>query len=130
MGDGAGDEGSKPVPFSFRALILGVSAGARGHVSLISSVVRVWGLAGSSTVELSGKDVVKMAAHSVLLLINLEGGVKAGRGGWGVAKRRREKKRRQKAVQFTLITTYVLSIAFIVLCGAHTYAKLIAQEVK
>lgn len=35
----------KPVSFSSRALILGVSGGARGHVSLISSVVRVCWLA-------------------------------------------------------------------------------------
>lgn len=41
-GGGGGSEGSgfKSVPFASRALILGVSGGARGHVSLISSVVR------------------------------------------------------------------------------------------
>lgn len=61
----------KPVPVSSRALILGVSGGARGHVSLISSVVRVL------AVEQRGEDAVKMAAYGVFLLINPEGGVRA-----------------------------------------------------
>lgn len=60
----------KPVPFSSRALILGVSGGARGHVSLISSVVRVRWLTGFLSVERHGEDAVKMAAHGVFLLIN------------------------------------------------------------
>lgn len=49
----------KPVPFSSRALILGVSGGAREHVSLISSVVRVSCFAGFPSVEQSGEDAVK-----------------------------------------------------------------------
>lgn len=75
----------KPVlPFSSSALILGVSGGARGHVSLISSMVRVCWLTGFPSVEQCGEDAVKMAAHGVSLLINPEGGVRAW--GWGVKK--------------------------------------------
>lgn len=117
----------KPVlPFSSRALILGVSGGARGHVSLISSMVRVCWLTGFPHVEQSGGDAVKIAAHGVFLLINPEVGVRAW--GWGV--KNKNKKSWEKAVQFTLITAYVLSIVFITLCGVHTYVRLIAQEVK
>lgn len=67
-----------PPPFSSSALILGVSGGAGGHVSLISSVVRVC----FPSVEQREEDPVKMAAHGVFLLINFEGGVRArGVGG-------------------------------------------------
>lgn len=70
-----------------------------------------------------GEDAVKMAAHRVP--INLEGGVRA-------RSCEAKNKRWKKAAQFTLITVYVLSVAFIALCGTHThtYAKLIAQEVE
>jgi len=55
----------------------------------------------------------------------------SGLGGWGAKKKTtKKKKNRRKAVQYTLITAYVLSITFITLCAAHTYAKLIAQEVE
>lgn len=88
---------SKPVlPFSSRSLILGASGGARGHVSLISSTVRVCCLTGFPHVEQSGEDAVKIAAHGVFLPINPEVGVRAW--GWGV-KNKNSKKR--KAVQFT-----------------------------
>lgn len=73
----------KPVlPFSSRALILGVTGGARGHVSLISSMVRVCCLTGFPHVEQSGEDAVKITAHGVFLLINPEVDVRAW--GWGV----------------------------------------------
>lgn len=62
-----------------------------------------------------------MAARGVP--INLEGGVRAQ--SWEA-----KNKPWKKAVQFTLITVYVLRIAFIALCGTHTYAKVIAQEVE
>lgn len=83
--------------------------------------------------EQSGEDAVKMAAHGVFLLINPEGGVRAW--GWGAKvkgekKTLKNKKLGRKAMLFTLITAYVLSIAFITLSGAHTYAKLISQEVE
>lgn len=55
----------EPVPFSSRALILGVGGGAGGHVSLISSVVRVCWLAAFPRVEQSGEDAVKMAPRGV-----------------------------------------------------------------
>lgn len=45
-------------------------------------------------------------------------------------KRERERNLEREAEQFSLITAYVLSIHFITLCAAHTYAKLIAQEVE
>lgn len=50
--------------------------------------------------------------------------------GVGSEKKKKPFKNLEKAVQLTLITAYVLSIAFITLCGAHIYAKLIAQEVE
>lgn len=84
------------VPFSSRALILGVSGGAVGHVSLISSVVRVWWLAGSPSVEQSGEDAVKMAAHGVFLLINPDGGVRV----WGVGSKTEKNLEENSAVQF------------------------------
>lgn len=96
MGDGAGNEGSKPVPFSSRALILGVSGGAGGHVSLISSVVRVWGLTGSPGVVLCREDVVKMASRSVLPLINLGGVVEAGPVGLEQQQQQQQQNEREK----------------------------------
>lgn len=71
-----GDERVWARTFPSRALILGVSGGARGHVSLISSVARVRWLAGFPSVKQHGVGAVKMAAGGVFLLINPEGGVK------------------------------------------------------
>ena len=91
-------------------------------MSLISSVVRVCWLRGF--VDQREEDAVKMAAHGLFLLINLEGGVRA----WGWEAKNKPWRR---AMRLTLITAYdVLDIVSIALCGAHIYAELIAQEVE
>ncbi len=71
-----------------------------------------------------GEDAVKMAAHRVFLLINPEGGVRA----WGLGAKEKQKPGESSAIHSD--SAYVLSVAFISLCGAHIYAKLIAQEVE
>lgn len=68
----------EPVPFSSRALIFGVSGGARGHVSLISDVVRVCWLTGFSQCGAEWRGCCENVCSEVFLLITAP-----GLGEWG-----------------------------------------------
>lgn len=72
----------KPVlPFSSRALILGVSLGARGHASLISNMVRVHWLTGF---PVGGDEWEECCEYGLFPLINPKGGVRVW--GWEIGR--------------------------------------------
>lgn len=83
-------------------------------------------LTSFSSVKQSWENAKKMAAHGVFLLINPEGGVGFGEAVEG----EKRKNERRKVLKSTLISASEPNISSRTVCGVHTHAKLIAQEVE